>query len=190
MVDDRVYTTLLTFVLWDCVDDMKKLSELSKILVVHLQEGSIEGVLCDCILDLKNLAVMGWSFRKEGFFSEDAFVWTQDIRIGKEVAFVQKISKKPAELDQWHCWGKKLRKNPIIDRRGRDFGQVRDVLLHGDFGLVVGLEIDDEQYIECSDDVSIRNTVVVVSPNIQKHEYRSCEEEQSWWGRLLGKDSK
>ena len=110
MIDDRVYTRLLTFVVLDCVIEMKKLSELSKILVVHLEVGSIEGVLCDCILDLNTLEVMGWSIKKEGFFSEEEFVWAQDIRIGKEVAFINNISEKPTELDQWHCWGKKIRR--------------------------------------------------------------------------------
>ena len=189
MVDDRVYTTLLTFVTWDCVADMKKLFELSKILVVHLEEGSIEGILCDCILDLNTLEVMGWSFKKEGFFSEDAFVWAQDIRIGKEVAFIRNISEKPAEFDQWHCWGKKIRKNPIIDRTGKDFGHVRDILLREDCALVEGIELENRQFIECSDDVSIRNTVVVISPTITIHEEISSDDESSWWGRLLGKDS-
>ena len=168
---------------------MKKLSELSKILVVHLELGSIEGILCDCILDLNTLEVMGWSFKKEGFFSEEEFVWSQDIRIGKEVAFIHTISAKPTELDQWHCWGKKIRKNPIIDRMGRDFGQVCDILLREDCTLVEALELEERQYIVCSDDVAVRNTVVVVSPNITKHEESTSDEEGSWWGRLLGKDS-
>ena len=168
---------------------MKKLSELSKILVVHLEVGSIEGVLCDCILDLNTLEVMGWSIKKEGFFSEEEFVWAQDIRIGKEVAFISRISEKPTEFDQWHCWGKKIRKNSIIDRMGKDFGQVRDILLREDCTLVEALELEERQYIACSDDVSIRNTVVVVSPNITKHEERTSDEDSSWWGRLLSKDS-
>lgn len=189
MLSNRLIRKVLTFVRCDCVEEMKKLRELSKILVVHLDEGSIEGVLCDCILDLNTLDVMGWSFKKDGFFSEDAFVWAQDIRIGKEVAFIQKISQKPSELDQWHCWGKRIRKNPVIDRTGKDFGHVRDILLRDDFAFIEGIEIEEGQYIECSDDISIRNTVVVVSPNITIHEDTSVEEDNSWWGRLLGKDS-
>ena len=180
---------LVTFVLYDCVVVMKKLRELSKILVVHLERGSIEGVLCDCILDLNTLEVMGWSFKKEGFFTEDAFVWVQDIRIGKEVAFISKISKKPHELDQWHSWGKKIRKNPILDRTGKDFGHVRDVLLRDDFAVVEGIEIEEGQYIACSDDISVRNTVVVVSPNITVHADSTSDDDGPWWGKILGKDS-
>ena len=72
---------------------------------------------------------------------------------------------------------------------GRDFGQVRDILLREDCTLVEALELEGKQYIACSDDVSIRNTVVVVSPNITKHEESTSDEESSWWGRILGKDS-
>ena len=169
---------------------MKKLSELSKILVVHLDNGTIEGVLNDCIIDLKTLEILGWSYRREGFFSEDGYVWQSDVRFGKEVAFVEKTNKLPNELDQWHSWGKALRKNLIIDHTGKNFGHIRDLLLDADRSSMSAIEIEDGCYIDCCSDVSIRNTVVVVSPNVEIKRLSFPKEGASWWERLLGKDAR
>ena len=168
---------------------MKKLSELSNILVVHQSEGTIEGMLCDCLLDLSTLEVMGWTFRRHGFFRDDGFVWKEHIRIGKEVAFIETTDEIPKEFDQWHIWGKSLRKNSIIDRSGKELGDVRDILFQPDFTLLEGIEVKEGRYIDCHSDISVRNTVVVVSQNITIHDLPSSGDEASWWGRLLGKET-
>lgn len=188
MMLESVFLSLVTFVLYTCGYEMKKLAELSNILVVDHEEGSIKGVLCDCLLDLSSLEVMGWTFRRDGFFRDDGFVWQEHIRIGKEVAFVTKIHDMPAELSQWHSWGKSLRKNIIMDRSGKEVGHVRDILFQSDFTMMEGIEIEEGRYIDCHSDLSVRNTVVVVSQDIKIEAIPSSQSRTSWWERLLGKD--
>ena len=37
-------------------------------LVVSTTVGAIEGIIDDCLIDLENKSVLGWSFRREKFF--------------------------------------------------------------------------------------------------------------------------
>ena len=154
-----------------------------KKLVISRREGIIEGMVDDILFDLDQNYALGWSFRSEGFFSQQGFVSAKESFLGKDVLLVNQTEGMPTDLEDHICWSKDLLKNPVIDRLGREVGTVLDLVLGADGMSIKGLILQEKRMLPLREDVSVRSTVVVVPQNsvfVPLDE----EKEESWWNRF------
>ena len=162
---------------------MRTRSEMIKKLVISQKEGIIEGMIEDILLDVEQNLIIGWSFRREGFFSSQGLVSAEDSFLGRDVLLVEQTGDFPDELDKFLCWGKDLIKNPVIDRLGRELSTVGDLLFDENYTRLIGIIIQDGRVLLLSEQVSVRGTVVVVPQDCR---FTAIEEksEESWWTRF------
>lgn len=168
---------------------MKKRTSLLDILVVLTPQGTIEGRIEDCLIDLEQKKILGWSFRKEGFFSPTQFILSEDSVLGIDVILSSKIVEPPHELTEWICWGADLLKNQVLNRKGEELSFVCDIVVDSSGKELIGLVADKSGFIPAQEPVvSIRKTIVVVPNNftLEPLKIPSTSAQTSWWGRLLG----
>lgn len=166
---------------------MKKRTSLLDVLVVVTPQGSIEGKIEDCLIDLAQKKILGWSFRKDGFFSPQQFILSEDSVLGLDVILSSKVVEPPVELNEWICWGVDLLKNQVLNRKGEEISVVKDIVVDREGKELIGLETDKGLLIEAQDPVvSIRKTIVVLPNDFSMK--KMPQQNTSWWGRFWGRE--
>ena len=153
-------------------------------LVVSTTVGAIEGIIDDCLIDLENKSVLGWSFRREKFFSSLGYVPNDKGIIGQDVLLTSDVEELPNEIDGWFCWGNDLVKNEVIDRLGRNVSSVQDLILSDDRTTIVALSLTNGLLLALEDNVSLRKSVVVIPQDYQLQSEHHSKEDASWWTRF------
>ena len=180
---NTIYDAVIEKMIEVILEGMRKRSEMIKKLVISQKEGIIEGMIEDILINIEQNIILGWSFRREGFFSSQGFVSAEDSFLGKDVLLVQHTKEMPNDLEDMMCWGKDLIKNPIIDRLGKEVGYVADLIFNLEKKGIESLVMQEKNILLLGEDISVRSTVVVIPQDCVFHPLEE-EKEESWWNRF------